>query len=838
MTDGVEDEAPVEERLERGTSVDRYVVLYELGSGGMGVVYAAYDPQLDRKVGLKLLHANSRSERARTRLLREAKAIARITHPNVVTVHDVGTFEGRVFVAMEYVEGLTLRRWLQERKRGWQETLLVLQAAGRGLSAAHGGDLIHRDFKPDNLLVTDAGRAVVLDFGLARRTSSRDENLESPASSDDESSFRPTSDEPDLTRTGAKLGTPAYMAPEQHLSAPTDARTDQFSFCVVAWEALYGARPFAGSTSREARYAVLKGEILEPGDSEVPPGVRRVLERGLSLDPEERYYDMRTLLAALSKAPRRHLPRWALVGGVAVFGTALVAIAVMSERSADAAPCLDASHRWAGIWDEGVRADVRDAFVGSGAKYAGAAWGTVERTFDRYTQSWSAAHLDACEATHVHHEQSQATLELRMSCLRERHQAVTALAREFQDADPAVVENAVDAVNGLPRLVECGDLNRLRSAQSIRDERVDPRKTALLKEALVDARAKESSARYAQAQAIVLGVLSDAEALGADDVVAEGRLRAGSIQQRRSDFGRAERSLLEAIWASQRAGHRFLEAEAWVRLVWITGVERFEPERGHLWAEFAEAALERAGGGAVLEAQLRHNVGGVLYTQRRYEEALAEYQLALARQQDLLGESDPRVATTLNHIGNALMELERYDESEASCRRSLEIRERLFGDQHPMVAASLNNLGELERKRHNPTGALAYAEASLEIVGRSGGREEDVATTIAGWALRELGRSEEALARFERALAMRRESDGAHAPRVVDIELELARTRAALGDVDVALSQVERVLELESGRRPWVLEDARKLEAEVSRAVVATPAGKREHKTRSDHLGG
>ncbi len=822
MTDGVEDEAPAPERLERGTSVDRYVVLYELGSGGMGVVYAAYDPQLDRKVGLKLLHANSRSERARTRLLREAKAIARITHPNVVTVHDVGTFEGRVFVAMEYVEGLTLRRWLQERNRGWQEILTVLEAAGRGLSAAHAGDLIHRDYKPDNVLVTDAGRAVVLDFGLARRTSSGDEQ---PRFADDgASSVQPSDDELDLTRTGAKLGTPAYMAPEQHLSAPTDARTDQFSFCVVAWEALYGARPFAGSTSRETRYAVLKGEILEPGDSDVPAGVRRVLERGLSLDPDDRFYDMRTLLAALSKAPRRRLPRWALGGGVAVASAALASMAVMREGSADAAPCADASERWVGVWDDAVRSDVRDAFIGSGAKYASAAWGTVERTFDQYTDAWSSAHRDACEATHVHREQSQATLELRMSCLRERHQALSALAREFQDADPGVVENAVDAANGLPRLVDCSDLNRLRSAHSSGDQRVDDRKTTPLREALVDARAKEGSARYAQAQAIVLGVLSDAEALGADDVVAEGRLRAGSIQQRRSDFVRAERSLLEAIWASQRAGHRFLEAEAWVLLVWITGVERFQPERGHLWAEFAEAALERAGGGAVLEAQLRHNVGGVLYTQRRYEEALAEYRLALARQQDLLGENDPRVATTLNHIGNALMELERYDESEQSCQRSLEIRERLFGDQHPTVAASLNNLGELERKRDNPEGALAYAEASLEIVGRSGGREEDVATTIAGWALRELGRNEEALPRFERALAMRRESDGAHAPRVVDVELELARTRAALGDLDVALSQVDRVLELESGRRPWVLEGAQALRADVLRKVEAAPS--------------
>jgi tetratricopeptide (TPR) repeat protein/predicted Ser/Thr protein kinase len=818
MTDGVEDEdALLDERLERGTSVDRYVVLYELGSGGMGVVYAAYDPQLDRKVALKLLQARSRSDRARTRLLREAKAIARITHPNVVTVHDVGTYEGRVFVAMEYIEGLTLRRWLQERRREWPEILDVLCDAGSGLAAAHEGDLIHRDFKPDNVLVEEGGRAVVLDFGLARRTSSQEYPL--PRMSDDGStSVRRESieSEPDLTRTGAKLGTPAYMAPEQHLSSPTDARTDQFSFCVVLWEALYGVRPFAGSTAREARYSVLKGEILEPRETEVPVAIRRVLEHGLSLDPDSRYDDMGTLLAALDRAPRRRLPRWAFGAGAVAATLGVASVAWVSTSEADQTPCADPTERWDAVWDGTTRSTVENAFVGSGAKFATAAWDTTSQTLDRYTEAWSLAHVDACEATHVHHEQSPETLELRMSCLRGRHQAVAALVREFSEADAAVVENAVDAVNALPRLVECSDLARLQAAPTMAQP-VDAHKSTPLREALVDARAKESSARFRQAEAIVVRILEASKRVGATDVEAEARLRMGSIQERRSEFAEAERSYLEAIWAAQRVGHRFVEAEAWVRLVWVTGVERFDPERGRLWAEFAEAALDRAGGGAVLEAQLRHNAGGVLYTLSRHDEALAEYRLALARQRELLGENDPRVATTLNHIGNALMELERYDESEASCKRSLEIREKLFGEQHPAVAAVMNNLGELARKRGHPANALRHALASLEIVGNTGGREEDVAAMIAGWALLELGRAKEALPRFERALAMRTETDGAFAPRVVDVEYELARTRVALKEYDVALAQLDRVLELEAGRRDDVLTRARGLRDEVLR---------------------
>lgn len=811
MTDGVEDEdALLDERLERGTSVDRYVVLYELGSGGMGVVYAAYDPQLDRKVALKLLHAHSRSDRARTRLLREAKAIASITHPNVVTVHDVGTYEGRVFVAMEYVEGLTLRRWLQEQRRPWQETLAVLRLAGEGLAAAHAGDLIHRDFKPDNVLVDEHGRAVVLDFGLARRASSQDDLP--PVSDDGSVSARGMSSEVDLdlTRTGAKLGTPAYMAPEQHLSSPTDARTDQFSFCVVTWEALYGSRPFAGATTREARYSVLKGELQEPHDTDVPVAMRRALTRGLSLDPDDRYTDMPSLLAALDRVEGRKLPRWGLLAGVAATASAAALGGWYAQGGREGEQC--SVERWDGVWDDGVRDRVEVAFAGSGAKFSSAAWGTVEVSLDRYASAWTNAHRDACEATHVHHEQSLATLELRMACLRSHQQAAAALVHEFADADASVVENAVEAVNALPRIAECGDLARLRDgALGGRGQPSNAGDTVPLREALVDARAKESSARYAQAQAIVLGVLGDAQAVGADDVVAEARMRMGSILQRRGEFAQAERSYLEAIWAAQRAGHRFLEAEAWVRLVWVTGVERFDPKRGQLWAEFARAALSRAGGGAVLEAQLRHNLGGVLYRQGLHEEALGEYRAALSQQIELLGEDDPRVATTLNHIGNALMELRRYEESEASCRRSLEIRQRLFGEQHPTVAASLNNLGELARKQGRHMEALEHAVASLDIVGRSGGREEDIASMIAGWSLLELERPGEALPRFERALVMRTESDGPFAPRVVDAEFALARARIALGDRDVALAQLDRVIELESGRRADVVARAREV---------------------------
>ena len=251
--------------LQHGQLVGRYVVLAPLGAGGMGVVYAAFDPQLDRKVALKLLHSEAVSASGATqskndgyaRLLREAQAMARLRHPNVVAVHDVGKIDERVFIAMEFVEGGTLKQWLRARPRTRQEVLAVFIQAGRGLMAAHEAGLVHRDFKPDNVLVSVKGQAQVLDFGLAKAT----EEGERPSPGESRTNLGTSTLSTNLTQVGAILGTPAYMAPEQHLGDVTDARTDQFSFCVALWSALYREAPFAGESLGELASSVCGGEL-------------------------------------------------------------------------------------------------------------------------------------------------------------------------------------------------------------------------------------------------------------------------------------------------------------------------------------------------------------------------------------------------------------------------------------------------------------------------------------------------------------------------------------------------------------------------------------------------
>jgi serine/threonine protein kinase len=283
--------------LEPGARVGRYVIIEAVGAGAMGTVYAAYDPDLDRRVALKLLRSHRDDEQLRARLSREAKAMARLSHPHVVTVFDVGSVGPQLFVAMEFIGGGTLRQWLARRPRGWYEVLWVFLRAGRGLGCAHAAGLVHRDFKPDNVLVGEDGRVCVTDFGLAR--SQRDEgHSHEPRTCDDLLDAT-------ITRTGARVGTPAYMAPEQFRGEPAHPRADVFSFCVALHEALYGKRPFEGNNIRDLRSATALGHVRPPpADSAVPPALHRVLLTGLKASALERP-EMDELLRALEAAAPR-----------------------------------------------------------------------------------------------------------------------------------------------------------------------------------------------------------------------------------------------------------------------------------------------------------------------------------------------------------------------------------------------------------------------------------------------------------------------------------------------------------------------------------------------------
>jgi formylglycine-generating enzyme required for sulfatase activity len=333
-------DSPVEAHepdLAIGARIGRYVILERVGSGAMGVVYGAYDPELDRKIALKLLRGvgAGAGPLAGARMMREAKAMARLSHPNVAAVHDVGLYDGQVFLATEFLSGGTVRDWLEAAPRGWRAIVAVFIAAGRGLTAAHAAGLVHRDFKPDNVLLDKEGRARVVDFGLARNvetTDSQEANEPPPPKHDPNAAtgvdLNQTGRLDKLTRTGALMGTPAYMAPEQFMGEATDERTDQFSFCVALYEALYGERPFEGETVLSLSVSVTEGQIRPmPKDRDVPTWIRRTALRGLRTRREDRYPSMVALIAALEDDPAIRQRRRLVAAGLAGIALASVLVA-------------------------------------------------------------------------------------------------------------------------------------------------------------------------------------------------------------------------------------------------------------------------------------------------------------------------------------------------------------------------------------------------------------------------------------------------------------------------------------------------------------------------------
>jgi hypothetical protein len=371
--------------------VGRFVIVRQLGSGGMGVVYAAYDEQLDRKVAVKVL-LRRLSSVARERVAREARAMAKLAHPNVVHVYDVGDDEGVIYIAMEFVEGETLGAWEREQSRTWREVLAAYRQAGRGLAAAHAAGLVHRDFKPHNVMVK-AGHGSqpevkVLDFGLARQ---RDDSRSGDTNVSDDSQ-RVSDDR--LTAEGVLVGTPAYMAPEQFSTGDVTAAADQFSFCVSLWEGLYGSRPFAAKGVAELIVAVTRGERpAVPDDTDVPTWVGEVLLRGLAVDPIDRWPSMDALLAALARNPGVARRNWMLaVGAVGLLGAGAAAAGGWNDDAVE--PCTGARKHLDGVWDAPRQEQVRAAMLDTGVPFAAKAWEQTEARVDAFAEAWVQMHGD------------------------------------------------------------------------------------------------------------------------------------------------------------------------------------------------------------------------------------------------------------------------------------------------------------------------------------------------------------------------------------------------------------------------------------------------------------
>ncbi|MEM6295949.1 MAG: serine/threonine-protein kinase [Myxococcota bacterium] len=782
------DDAALQGELTPGTRLGRYVVLEEIGHGGMGMVFAAYDPELNRKVALKLLRPRSKERKRKSagnRLLQEAQALAKLAHPNVITVYDVGTFGERVFVAMELVEGSTLRGWMREKSRRWDDVLEVFIPAGRGLAAAHAANLVHRDFKPENVLIGRDGRVRVMDFGLARPMRgdtetghSLETSAETEAEADVEGEAAGVAD-PMMTQTGSTLGTPAYMAPEQHLAKGTDARSDQFSFCVSLFHALYGVRPFDGGDAAALTIQKSRHELVDPPNpGRVPSWVRRHVLRGLAADPQERFETMEALLEALCDDPR--VKRRKVLAGVGATVAVLGSVGGLQYwRSRGPDVCRDGAERFAAVWTDERAQTVGAALEGLDRPGVSVAWTSATSALDAYGDAWTAMYTEACEATHLRGEQSTRLLELRQSCLQERLDEIDAWASLLTEPNATSAARLAHTAMGVSPLSSCADTEALASA-------VDPPQGDTLKAAVAALRSDLAKVKvlaelglYDESLALARSTYDAAATVDYPPVFAEARFRLGQAQGMRGDTEQAEENLEEAQWKGASVKHDAIAASAASALVHLVGRQRGDHEDGLSWSRHAEAAIKRIGARGTMEARLLHDVGVIRSDAGDLSQAVTDLERALELYRTVPGSALDQIDAT-RALGTVHLRAGKLDDAATALNDARRRTIETLGEDHPDVALADMGLAQVADARGDHPAALRQFDAALRL-------------SQAGY-----GPNDPAVIPLLEATAHSHETHGDHAAAVAKKRDILALQTARLGEhpkVAGALYDIGRGLE-------------------------------------------
>lgn len=809
----VDGSAPAESpSVAAGSRLGRYVLLEEVGSGGMGVVMAAYDTELDRRVALKLLRPHL-SRRGEARMRREARSLAQLQHPSVITVFEVGAHEGQLFIAMEYIEGLTFDRWVDRRQPAWPRVIEIAIDAARGLAAAHAVGLVHRDIKPSNILVGKDGRVCVADFGIAtaidpavaaeepplaaRRVSGSQDTVEvrSPAAAIS-GSVRVDGAAP-RTEVGTVVGTPAYMSPEQHRGEGVDARSDQFAFCVALYRVLYQEAPFDGEELESLRAAVSSGEVRPPpSGTDVPVAVRRVLLRGLSASPSGRWPSMEALIEALQRALGRRRRRTGVIVAAALVAAGVVGAAVLPEEPVEQLVCPSASERLRGVWDDERRVAMRDAFTASERPYAVDAFTRTAERLDAHAAHWSERYAAVCEQ--LDGAGASVELDMEMACLRERREELGALVELLARADEKAVAKATQAAAELESVETC-EARGAEEAQlasppaSQRDEVEEIR--------LVLARAE---AAY-KAGLIGLGkeraheARERAAALGYLPVQVEALYRAGQLEGLDGQLDQAAGYLADAALRAVEARHDRIAVRAATMQAFVVGYQQGRHEEGLTWLRHATAALGRMGADPLLDAELRVTRAAILTAQGSYEPALADFRAGLRQREEALGADHPIVASSFNNLGSVLVELGRYEDALEALEKARGIWERAYGPRHPVVGTAENGIGAVLEQMGRWDEARERLELALQIREEAFGPDHvNVAITLdnLGSVLTRLGDYPRARTAIERSLDLRTKTLGPRHPHVGSSLVNLGLVAEREGRLDEAAQHDRGAIEL------------------------------------------
>jgi tetratricopeptide (TPR) repeat protein/predicted Ser/Thr protein kinase len=711
-----------------GTRLGRFVVLEWVGEGAAGVVYAAYDPELDRKVALKLMHPPPESEGAdaRERVIAEARAMGRAANPHVVTVHDVGTFEGRVFIAMEFVEGTTLRSWVRGGKRSVAEILQAYTEAGRGLAAAHAAGVVHRDFKPSNVLRGDDGRVRVTDFGLARPAAAADGAKEQVVS-----------------------GTPAYMAPEQLTGGRVDERSDQFGFCVALYEALYGEPPFTVPLNEALTTGARTAVRDPPPGTKVTPWTRRCVLRGLEPDPDDRHAGMTELLEALAHDPSVARRRRTLWLGVAVLAVSLVVAAALARHNAMVARrevCAHADSTFAALWSDDEQKALATTFSAVTSPYAAAVWPRVRSTLDRFRAAWTEDRTRTCQAVLERSGPAAVASDEHIACLDDRLREVRALLDDL-----ATVKTAEGAFGGLAAAASLPAVSSCDGAQhgaARGASAADPARLETVRTALARADVLDHADRVKEAQENAAVAADTARELGDEELLGQSLLRRAAFANEAGQFAEAETFLREGLVAAAGVGDDTLRATLLSVYVFVSGYGKHDLPAARQWHDEALAILRRIGPNDHLEGSVRDSFGMVLWSQGQLDEALRESEAAVASVERL---GDPlNLSTSLGNLAIIQSARADYPAATRTFRRAVDVGTQALGPDHPVVLVSQSNLANVLLEELELDAALPIAQHAVAI-GNANPMTERAFLETEGEILVELGRPDDALALLTRS---------------------------------------------------------------------------------------
>lgn len=668
--------------LAQGTSVGRLVVLDQVGEGGMGLAYSAYDTTLDRRVCLKFLKRveHEDSHAGDIRLISEARALAQISHPHILPVYDVGQFEDQVYLVTEFVDGWTLRDWVVEHDPGPEQVLAAYQDAGRGLAAAHAAGIVHRDFKPDNVMLGRDGRVRVMDFGLAASELA----IESLADG---------------------YGTPRFMAPEQISGHCATAASDQYTFALSL------------ATSLGADPDLLRADPAGLAQLPINESHRAALRQALAQQPASRFSDMPALLDALTPL-RSGRSRWlaALIGVASIAGASYLGF-----RSNLAPPPCPPIANPSVAWSMQQRPAMRQAFIATGLPYAGSAFDRLTPIVDRYLQDWTEQRVAACESTHVKHEQSADLLDRRMICLDRSLRQVDALGRLLATPDAAIVNDSIRAVSNLPGLSNCADPQALLS-QSPLPFGAQARQTyEQLDEGLAAAWADHTAGRYAEALSKLEALEADVDQFDHLPTQARHGLLKGTVQNELTDRAPAQASLDRAVFLALLGGDLGIATDAATALAYFYSQTAAPSVQVESWYERAQTLAQKLDDPARLAKLSGEYAQYLTLVAGRLDEAIPRMEFLVSEYTRLYGADSPRTANAMRGYAWVLYKSGRMEEAIDYSGQALSRIEASFGLHHNSYLAAANNHASMLTDAGRPDEALALLEkastAGIENVG-------------------------------------------------------------------------------------------------------------------------